>query len=67
MKVKRRWNCPNCGRLYTIGKSDEIDIAACIEYRGFALRTCPRCAYVITITPREDTGDGTGKGTDREG
>ena len=56
MKIKRRWNCPNCGKQYYIkpNTNDELDIIECVSIAGFALRHCGRCGWVMKIEPRKE-------------
>ena len=56
MRIKRRWICPNCGQMYYIRpkSQDELAIIESVMVMKFALRTCARCCYVMTIRPREE-------------
>ena len=56
MRIKRRWPCPRCGKMYFIREKsrDEMDIIESCQIAGFALRHCPRCGWVQRIEPYED-------------
>lgn len=60
MKIKRRWKCPNCGRMYYIQPktNDELAIVEDCQVVGFAIRHCPRCGWLFKIKPREETDNG---------
>ena len=56
MRIKRRWPCPRCGKMYFMREKsrDEMDIIESCQIAGFALRHCPRCGWVQRIEPYED-------------
>ena len=60
MKIKRRWECPKCGKQYYIKPktNDELAIIEDCQVVGFALRHCTRCGWVMTIRPRKEGEQG---------